>query len=635
MTLSIEAIKAHIELNQPIQDKTALKRLTHYQQRANAELDIFDSITYRGDPENQRDYDHFKSYFLMQYMLEEKLERLNGEARESQEIADEKVRVTSEIAILDEILYEERYRADDYKKLKNYLSKKLEEKTAHRNFLMSRFGKFCALTFALGNGLGLGMVGYIITEKLGAYALMITGLSVGFTVLAGVNLLAFHFNTAKAEASYKRNLKLLFLLDFFAIGLAPCAYFFDFLQYYSLVMMMSSLLLGAYVTTQANFDVTRDNNQRILRKRYHQQRHKSDVKYTLTEKIGILSAMAIVFVSSIVGGLFTYDLVLELFTQTSLKHIMTAEAATVFSALLGVGSFFTIGIVFYEFAKEKTLSAPNFQYLLLLKNLILAKNVNDVTIPDNLKSAVNKESIAHRIIEAKNDCQNASQGRNYLAIFTTFILPTAVISGAIFQQFVVVEALANLLRDGMFHASFAMGSQAASSLSYGLCITAGIGYVYMFVPASITTFIKVAYFVPRVGAYDELSSEAKVRYQLKRAGNTVMNGLEATLGGMFLTSDPATLTVITLVAMMTSFVMSDIEGKRDRVTDKLATTMDNVKSAETQMRSNSLVQLAPKTDSGILYTYNKMLTRGLNDCCKVDAHGKIVPGQHINFSVKN
>jgi hypothetical protein len=631
MTFSIEAIKAHIELNQPINDSMNQQRLGQYQERAKGYLDIFEGINYIGGPVHQADYEHFKYYFLIHYILEQKLVRLNGEARQSQKIADEKLRVVSEKAILDEILNEARYQSESYRKLKEYLKTDLEEKAAHRDFLMSRFGKFCAISFALGNGLGLGMVGYIIAEKLSAQAFMIVGLSVGFTVLAGINLLALYFNSAKADASYKRHLKILFGLDLVALGLVPCAHYFDFLPYYSLALMMSSLLLGAYVTTQANFDVTRDNNQRILRKRYHQQRHKSDVNYTLTEKMGLFSAVLVVFVSSLVGGLFTYDLVLDLLINTPVKTIMTDEIAMTLSGMLGVGSFFTIGIVFYEFAKEKTLSASNVQYLVLLKNLILAKNVKDVTIPDNLKSAVNEQSIAQRIIDAKSACANVSEGRNYLAIFTTFVLPAAVVAGAIFQQFVVVEALADILKDGMFHSSLAMGGQAANALSYGLCITAGMGYMYMFVPAAITTFIKIAYSVPRVGGYDELSSEGKVRYQLKRAGNTVMNGLEATLGGMFLTGDPMTLTLITLVAMMTSFVMSDIEGERDRVTDKLATCMDNVKVAQTQMRDNTLVQLQPKASSSVTYAYSRVLARGLEGCCKLDANGRIIHGEHVCF----
>lgn len=623
MTFSVDTLKAHIEHNTPIAESPLQQRVLQYRARSAAYNSIFDGITYKGDADNRSNYDHFKQYFLLRYILEQKQARLNSEARYSQAIIDEKKRVANEIEILNNILDEERYKSKDYLDLKVYLHSLLEEKTDHRHFLMSRFGKFCAATFALGNGLGLGMVGYIIAEKLGGNAFMIAGLTVGLTVLVGINILAFYFKSKKKDPAYQQKLLYLIALDVVIASLLPCAYFFDFLPIYATSLMISSLLLGAYVTTQANFDVTRDNNQRILRKRYLQHAHKSDVRYSLKEKFALFSAMMIVFVSSVVGGLFTYDLVFDLFTDTSLKHAMNRDSAASFSAILGIGSFFTIGIVFYEFAKAKTLSASNFQYLILLKNLILAKNVNDVTIPENLKPAANNDSIAQSIIDAKEKCNDVSTTQNYIAFFTTFILPVAVIAGAIFQQFVVVDILTDILKS--------MNFPQASTSSYTLCITAGIGYVYMFVPAAINTFIKIAYGVPRIGGYDTLSSEAKVRYQMKRAGNTIMNGLEATLGGMFLTHDPLTLAVITLVAMMTSFVMSDIEGERDRVTDKLATSMHNLQTTTTSMTSNSLVSVPSAPTSRVTFAYDLTLKAGLDGCKKLNPNGTL-RGETISFA---
>ncbi len=637
--------------------------ITKYQSRAEVYEGIFDGITtavaeqinVRDTPHNfqpssihnpalvtdSAKYGNFKKYYLTLYIINEKLKRIASDSRD-QDIfeAQKKQTIDERNAIKEAFLTEFEIDIDAdsetpnnnpiaYARLKTYLDKFLAEKRAHRNFLISRFGKFSAIAFAVGNGLGLAMVGYMIANGLGSTALMIAGFVIGSFVIIGLNVALLYFASERnskiksekdKDEKIKKHVFTLIALDCIAIASFFFAESFGFLPQYGLTLLLGSLALGAFFTLWANFDVTRDNNHKFLISRLDQHNHKTDVSYTPTQKLALLIAAGMVFVASLVGGYFAYGMVLELLTETSLSNFFAYDAALSFSTILGIGSFFTIGIVFYHCAKNQILSASDFSYLIHLKDLILADKVDAENI--DKKSGIEKAIIQAKSEDAYKNSQYKTF-RNYAALFGVFALPVVVIVGAIFQQFAIIDLLAESLREGLFSSTFAMSSNV-QSLAEALCIVAGLSYVFMFVPAAIGTVIKLAYGIPRVGGYDELTPEAKVRFQLKRAGNTVMNGLEATLGAMLVFNSITAIVFITVFAMITSFVMSDIEGKRDRVTDKLGTAQDDLYQAEVKLKEAKDAPFTFTPSKRLTYGYDAMLAYGLDNCDRVDEKGDLV-----------
>ncbi len=484
------------------------QRMHAYLQRGRAYDAIFarvktDAATLTKLKTTQADFIAFQKVYLAHLAISKKIELLVGDERGFDRVATELAKTAEERDTLEAILTElgnQTY----YRRLMAYLNAQERKDAVRDEFKIGIIGKTIGFSFALGNAVALAIIGIMLADQLKLYAL-------DFLI--------------EQEGVYA----------VYAAG--------GFV-----------LLCGAIGVFIANMWATRDNIPLLLNQIYKELFIDRDLDYSAYEKFKKYFSFGVCLISGLVGGYFTFIFPLEFLLENGASDALAYTLSTFF----GVGAFLTVTIVFYRFAKIQVLSGSVFsdvgdlyEALLLFSgddamcanlahaklNKLIENEKNKLKyLPqyrDNTKAlqAKAEENAKNSMLGIMLDARakaNSQQAHNMFntavsCIFLMTLMPAIVIYGAVFQQFSVYKDLAELL---------------SPELAILACITAGISYMYMFVPSATKYVIDQSFSVVEVANSDkgktgEEQQRANTYFITVRALNTVMNAIQALIGGIF------------------------------------------------------------------------------------------------------